>query len=189
MRTPLFKVVVWAFLWSLSLIVAVCSVSILAGMRTDSLIGRLAACRAWAKQELPQVHSILENTHAIPVKEYALEIITEVGDVSSIPGVIREFGYDGRWWIRWYSQEERFVVDRWKKTVSDALIAFGGNAEEHLRAALTDSDEWVRYWALATLVQVEGFDDCELIRGLADSDSSNVVRAEARQALQRCTAH
>lgn len=153
----------------------------------DCQIGRLVGLDTLGVMGLPPAHRMLERTHALPVKEYALGIIGRIEDVSSIPVLIRQFGYRGRWWVRCWNYNEELAADSWRSTVAGAVRRFGPAAESCLRSSLSDPDEWVRYWSLVTLVELEGFEDWEMVRRLAGADQSDVVRAQARQILKNRT--
>lgn len=153
----------------------------------DCQIGRLVGLDTLGAMGLPSAHRMLERTYGLPVKEYALGIIEGIGDVSSIPVLIRQFGYRGRWWVRCWNYNEELAADSWRNTAAGAVKRFGPAAESYLRSSLSDPDKWVRYWSLVTLAELEGFEDWEMVRQLAAADQSDVVRAQARQILKNRT--
>lgn len=146
--------------------------------------GRLARLEGLGIRGLEDVHAIMRRTHSLPVKAHALGIILEFDDESSIPILIHEFGYRGRWWMRWDYEEEQ-DADGWRSIAAGGVLGFGRRAEDQLRSALSDSDEWVRYWALVTLARLDGFEDWELVRELAYSDKSENMRSRAQDELRR----
>lgn len=147
-------------------------------------IGRLVQLRPMGVRGLDRVHSILAHTNSLLVKASALELISAIGDESSIPVLIREFGYRRRWWMRWDYEEEHHA-DGWRSIAATGVRGFGHEAESYLRLALSSPDEWVRYWSLVTLTELEGFDDWGLVREFAKNDTSEVVRSRAEDELRR----
>lgn len=146
--------------------------------------GRLARLEPLGVRGLGQAHAILRNANSLLVKAEALGIIEHIGDESSIPELIREFGYRGRWWMRWHYQEEQ-GADGWRSIAAGAVRGFGPVADSYLRSSLSDSDEWVRYWSLVTLTELPSFDDWDLVQELADSDRSATVRSRADNILTK----
>lgn len=172
---------------ALVIVLATTCLSVVYEQSIDCQIGRLVGLDTLGVMGLPSAHRMLERTYSLPVKEYALGIIEGIGDVSSIPMLIRQFGYRGRWWVRCWNYNEELAADSWRSTVAGAVRRFGPGAESYLRSSLSDPDKWVRYWSLVTLVELEGFEDWEMVRQLAGADQSDVVRAQARQILKNRT--
>lgn len=144
--------------------------------------GRLARLEPLGVRGLGQAHAILRSADSLLVKAEAMGIIERIGDESSIPALIREFGYRGRWWMRWHYQEEQ-GADGWRSIAAGAVRGFGTVADSYLRSSLSDPDEWVRYWSLVTLTELPGFDDWDLVQELANSDRSATVRCRAEDIL------
>lgn len=63
--------------------------------------------KEFEEERLGEIHNILKDSYSIKAKRVAVSVIKDIGKEDSIPVLINEFEYKGRWWVRWWPRRGR----------------------------------------------------------------------------------
>lgn len=149
-----------------------------------SEIGRLRLLETLGERGLPEIHRVLSSTHSILVKNFAAGAIERLLKDESIKPLIKELGYEGRWWVAWWDYEERDKADGYRSTVAPILVKYGPRAVPQLLETLRTGSIPQRYWAVWILGKIASPESIEGLKGPARGDSNEKVKAKAQEMLR-----
>ena len=143
---------------------------------------KISSLRSSKSSGLEQLHKILRSSRSLSAKMMAISVIVDIRDESSIPVLIYEFSYKGRWWVRFWDYEEDYAVDAYRSFVSQELKKYGKKIIIPLKELMGQDDELLRFWAVTSLAGV--YNNKEFFEDVAVNDKGSSVRSQALHILQ-----
>ncbi len=143
---------------------------------------KISSLRSSNSSGLEQLHKILRSSRSLSAKMMAISVIVDIHDEGSIPVLIDEFSYKGRWWVRFWDYEEDYAVDAYRSFVSQELKKYGEKIIIPLKELMRQDDELLRFWAVTSLAGV--YNNKDFFEDVSITDTGPSVRSQALYILQ-----